>query len=195
MNAYLALDIETTGLDPDQNQILEIGAVFNNPSERVIDCEAFAMLVNPGTIVGDPFALVMNIDLLQAIADNDGAAVPTEAAIDFLMDWLVDIRQTYGVDKFHLLGKNVGGFDLQFLKKVRGWRNDFFHYRHLEVGSMYATPEGIDGQGELSENVAHAYEIEGRQHSALYDARVSLALARHKWFTDGPLKWLDGETV
>ncbi len=43
---YVALDLETTGLDPEQDRIIEIGAVRFDASGR--ELEAYQQLINPG---------------------------------------------------------------------------------------------------------------------------------------------------
>jgi oligoribonuclease (3'-5' exoribonuclease) len=183
---YIAIDIETTGLDPYGCQILEIGAVYNDPECTLMDCPTFEAIVDPskddGTIRGSAYALAMNAELLKFIAECDCWSV--YSGVDKLMEWVDSYRVGRGIAKFHLLGKNVGGFDRLFLERIGSWRERIFHYRCLEVGSMYATPEGVSGQAELLSQLERQYEIPGKEHTALHDARVSLALARNKWGID-----------
>jgi oligoribonuclease (3'-5' exoribonuclease) len=180
---YLAIDLETTGLDVDNHQILEIGAVFNCYSKPVIECDVFRRTVHySADIVGSPFALAMNAPLLRQIAEGESVNI-RNACADF-RDWL----NARGIDrdnKVTLLGKNVGSFDWQLLRRAPGFPAAYINYRMLDVGSMYATPEGISGQAELCEAVAKKHNIPGVEHTAVYDARVSLALAREKWFGEG----------
>jgi len=184
--AYIAIDIETTGTDPETCQILEIGAVIVDPELKVMSCPVFNEIVDPikddGMLHGSSYALAMNQHLLDHIATNNCLSV--DQGVDRMMDWVAHWQEVMGVDEFHPLGKNVGSFDIPFLKRVPSWRQDFFHYRCLEVGSMYATPEGIDGQAELIKQIELAYDIPGDEHTAVHDARVSLALARWKWSND-----------
>lgn len=175
MTPYLAIDIETTGLNPNTCQVLEIGAVLNDFSKPLLECETFEYTIHHDNIKGEPQALAMNHRLLEAIANGRG--VRAEYAMRGLANWLQD----RGIPKFHLLGKNVGSFDLQFLEKLPGWPDWLTHYRCLEVGTLFATVEGIAGQEKLGPMVAERLKIPGSPHEALYDARVSLALARQVW--------------
>jgi hypothetical protein len=120
----------------------------------------------------------MNARLLEEIADG-GGEWEGNAGVRF-HNWLKshlpigDLTESY----IHALGKNVGTFDLVFLSKLGNWPKWLFHYRSLDVGSMYALPDGMYAQGcELADE----FSIPGEPHEALYDALVSLALARKFW--------------
>lgn len=176
---FVALDIETTGLDDAMHQVLEIGAVYNDFTKPVRECDTFRYLVDPGeNIVGNAFALQMNVELLRQISKGEGA--PLDVALDFFADWLA----ARGIDednKATLAGKNIGSFDIQFLRDQFSWPKGCFGYRYLDVGSMWSTPHGVRGQAGLCDALAEKYQIEGAAHTAVYDAQISLALAREKW--------------
>jgi len=176
---YIAIDIETTGTDPERHQILEIAAVYNRQGVDVMDCPAFQSIVDPGEIVGEPYALNMNARTMERLARGEGDSL--NVVMDRLMDWVDDTQHRFGIARFHLIGKNGGKFDYQFLKRVPGWDEDYFSHRHLEVGSLFSTPGGIDSQSDLYAALAVDAKIEGDPHEALYDARVSLELARRFW--------------
>jgi oligoribonuclease (3'-5' exoribonuclease) len=180
-NAYLAIDLETSGLDKKNHQILEIGAVFNDPSLPLLECPTFQSLVSHENISGTPFALEMNQDLIARIADGEGD--PLEEVLESLATWVRGLTIEYKVERVHPLGKNVAGFDMPFLNEADQWDilASSFHYRCLDVGSLFATPNGISSQSALLEQVALDEEIPGEPHTALFDARVSLGLARQFW--------------
>jgi oligoribonuclease (3'-5' exoribonuclease) len=176
---YLSIDIETTGTEEERHQVLEIAAVYNRQEVDVMSCPVFHEIIDPGEIVGNPFALNMNARLIERIAKGEGKRL--DGVMEKLRVWTEDIRRNFDIDRFHLIGKNVGAFDLQFLKRVPGWCGYRFSHRHLEIGSLFSTPEGIDSQSDLFTAVAADAKIEGSPHEALYDARVSLELARRFW--------------
>jgi len=99
MPTFVALDIETTGLDPQRDAILEIGAVrFNG---RRVEHE-WSNLLNPGRPV-PPF-----ITQLTGITNDMVAqAPPIQAVIADLVDF---------VGNAPILGHNVS-FDLSFLRR------------------------------------------------------------------------------
>jgi len=179
---YVALDLETTGLNVDHHQILEIGAVFNDPSKPVIECDVFRRTTEPeGNIVGSPYALALNAPLLRQIAEGDCESLTS--ACHGLRDWLFK-HNIHQKNKATLIGKNIGSFDWQFLRRLGAFPEALFDYRMLDVGSMYSTPKGISGQADLCFSTAARHSIPGSAHTAVYDARVSLALARDKWSQD-----------
>ena len=95
---YVALDLETTGLDPQADAIIEIGAVkFDLDGVR----DTFSSLVNPDRPI--PY----RIQMLTGIAAEDLAQAPTiEAVVPELRAFLAD---------HPIVGQNVLGFDLRFL--------------------------------------------------------------------------------
>jgi oligoribonuclease (3'-5' exoribonuclease) len=175
---YIALDIETTGLDPQVHQVLEIAMVADVRQCSVRDCPVFHEIIHPNSddIIGSPEALLMNQRLLTAMVE--GKAVDMDTAMVRLDYWLDDHVPP---GRRYLLGKNVGSFDRQFMKRVPRWPDGSFSHRTLDIGSLYAKESGIPGQSELIKQVAQTYAIPGKEHEAVYDARVSLALARSAW--------------
>ncbi|MFW6194887.1 MAG: exonuclease domain-containing protein, partial [Chloroflexota bacterium] len=95
----VALDLETTGVDPRNDQILEIGAVKFRGAEEL---DRFSSLVDPGIDI-PPF-----ITELTGIRKQDVAGAPRiEAVIPGLSEWLGD---------HPMIGHNVG-FDAAFLRR------------------------------------------------------------------------------
>jgi ATP-dependent DNA helicase DinG len=94
---YVALDLETTGLNPERDQIIEVGMV-KFAGQRVLD--TFSSFVNPGQSI--PFQVTQ----LTGIQDKDVAQAPTIDAV------LPKVKQFIGDSA--ILGHNVG-FDRAFL--------------------------------------------------------------------------------
>lgn len=72
---YISIDIETTGLDPEFNQILSIGAVIEDtlnplPFEEL---PKFHAVIKRESVYGSIFALNLNRDLIQAMKDYSEA--------------------------------------------------------------------------------------------------------------------------
>lgn len=83
---YLSIDIETTGIDPERNQILSIGAVIedtNNP-KPLDDLPAFHGVIKRWDISGSMFAINLNKELIDTIvsyqtADREEVKLSIEA--------------------------------------------------------------------------------------------------------------------
>lgn len=100
MNSYISLDLETTGLNPKYEKIIEVGAV------KVIDGEIvdkFSSFINPGR------QLEQNISELTGItADNLVDAPMADLVIPALLEFCEDLP---------LLGHRIL-FDYSFVKKA-----------------------------------------------------------------------------
>lgn len=101
MPTLVALDIETTGLDPQRDSIIEIGAVRFN-GRRVED--EWQTLINPGRLI-PPFITGMTGITNQMVAH----APPMSAVLSELADFVSDLP---------IIGHNVR-FDLSFLRRHR----------------------------------------------------------------------------
>src|SRR5688572_12700985 len=66
----LCIDIETTGLDPETCQIIELGALIGDCSEGTIEAE-YSVLVKHDVYQGEAFALQMNSQIFKEIADAE----------------------------------------------------------------------------------------------------------------------------
>lgn len=105
MRDLIAVDLETTGFDPDRDRIVEIGAVrLRLGPEGVTTGERFSTLVDPGRPVGSAITRLTGIRDL----DLDGAPRIDVAIAAFL--------RFVGPDAC-FLGHNVG-FDLSFLERA-----------------------------------------------------------------------------
>ena len=97
---YVAMDLETTGLNPRLDKIIEIGAVKVRNGEVV---DTFCTYVNPGK------GIPARITELTGICDEDVKEAP------YMEEVLPDFLTFLGDD--NLLGHNII-FDYSFIKKV-----------------------------------------------------------------------------
>lgn len=98
---YVALDLETTGLDPDRDAIIEVGATRFDLKGG---CESFQTLVDPRR------AIPYRVQCLTGITDEDVAGAPLFAEV------AADLERFIGADP--VVGQNVS-FDLGFLERAR----------------------------------------------------------------------------
>ncbi len=151
---YVAVDLETTGFDPDRDAIIEIGAVkFRD--ERVLG--TFHSLVNPGRKI--PFKIVE----LTGINQQEADAAPS------LFSQLPRLARFVG--QAPVIGHNVS-FDLSFLRRhnvlqtnaaLDTWRLSQVLVPHADRYSLSTLAEELDIRLPAT-------------HRALDDARVTHAL-------------------
>ena len=147
----VALDLETTGLNPEHDAIIEIGAVKFRGDEVL---GTYETLVNPQRAIPE------FVRQLTGITQSDVDAAPPLSAI------AEDMLAFVGDDP--VVGHSVG-FDLGFLEKA-GLRRGNSSYDTLELASAFI-PQASDYS---LTGLARALGIShGRPHRALEDARLS----------------------
>lgn len=68
---YVSIDIETSGLDPEKNCVLSIGAIIEDTEKKLPyeECPKFNAVILQREIVGSPRALTMNKGLIAMIGE------------------------------------------------------------------------------------------------------------------------------
>jgi len=200
---YMSLDIETTGLNKEKSEVLQIAAVLDNggPLESL---PAFNVYIKNPTITHlEDGAFGMNINLMSSIAntkvgDNiNGVPVLTlaEAYEQLNIFFLNSYKLAYKWDKdngigknyngkyvrnLQLAGKNVAAFDVPILVSAgKRWNVEFpiksIDYRFLDAGSMFFSKFGyIAGLDDIN-------KLTGRQpvsHDGVRDAKDVIAAVR-----------------
>ena len=153
---FVAVDLETTGLDPGRDAIIEVAAITFREAD-VLD--EFTSLVNPLREI-PPF-----ITQLTSITDEMVAEAPTlDALRPALRNRLAD---------HVIVGHNVE-FDLGFLREARlGFGNR--RMDTLTLASILVPESGRYGLGALAEFL-HLPPVDGRNHRAANDAEQTIEL-------------------
>ena len=156
-DSYVCVDLETTGLNPKTDRIIEIGAVR---VERGVQTGTFETFVNPGRLL--PEAIVG----LTGIRDEQLSGAP-------------DIREVLPellafAEGEVLLGHSVL-FDYSFLKKAAVNQKKKFEKQGIDTLKIARTflPEL---ESRSLDFLCRHYEIPHKAHRALADARATCAL-------------------
>lgn len=156
---YVCLDLEMTGLNPNLDKILEIGAV-KVQNGKIID--SYEKLVNPGVHIEDRIVNITGID-------DD--MVSNKPYIEEILPEFIDFCEDYVI-----IGHNLM-FDYSFLKKNAvnmGKSFDKFGVDTLKIARMCVK----DVESKSLVNLCNYFHIEdNRHHRALNDAYVT-----HKLF-------------
>lgn len=162
------IDIETTGLEPQEDHILAVGCVLmdtEDTSQAVWDLPSFFKIFKWSRVSGNPFALWLNRDLLQIIADGkDKNLIDPEKFDSALREFLVD--NGYDPNSVIVGGKNVAGFDIPFLKNYL--ETVGFNHRTVDP-AMFFIRRGDIKPPDLKTCLARCGIIKEVAHTALQD--------------------------
>ncbi|MEG2349005.1 MAG: 3'-5' exonuclease [Hungatella sp.] len=152
INSYIAIDLETTGLDPKMDKIIEIGAL------KVVDgqvVEEYATLVNPRRKLEPQTIELTGIDNLM-LEETPGIEEVIEEIVQFC-------------EGFALLGHHII-FDYSFLKRAAV--NGGLTFEKKGMDTLLLCREFMPA--EVKKNLAVAcryYQVENQHaHRALSDA-------------------------
>ncbi len=154
---YVALDIETTGLDPERDAILEIGAI-RFKSSRIYD--TYSTLVDPGRPI--PY----KIQQLTGITPTDIDGAPPLNTV------LPELRRFVGDSP--IIGHNIG-FDLGFLRK-HGLFQENLGVDTFELASILLPHASRYSLTALLKHLDIELAPDGQAHRALDDAEATRQL-------------------
>lgn len=172
MFSFVAFDLETTGLDPSKDEIIEFGLV------KVIEgqeTEVLTSLVRPGR------SLPVRVKRLTGLQDSDFNEAPEiEDVLPQLLTFIGDLP---------MVGHNIR-FDYDFLVTASGQQLKNELYDTLELSRYLLPSAGSHRLGDLCESLAI---IIPSQHRALDDARGSanllIKLLENCYHYDAELLW------
>lgn len=152
VNSYVAVDLETTGLNPKQDKIIEIGAV------RVLDGE----IEETRTYMVDPRReLEERITGLTGIKDQDLAGAPgIETVIGPVLEFCSDLP---------LLGHQII-FDYSFLKRAAVNQGMSFEKDGIDTLKLCRRFMPEEEKKNLSLACRYFGIVHGREHRAFEDA-------------------------
>ena len=151
---YLSIDIETSGLDPENNQILSIGAIVEDTDNKLSfdEIPKFHVCILADQVIGSPFALQMNKELIEAMVHYQTAEDQDEKNDLVQMTGMIFLHKEDVVTLFYnflykngfvksdetdnftgltskmkpvtinVAGKNFGTFDKLFLERLPRWK-------------------------------------------------------------------------
>lgn len=113
----VSIDLETTGLDPETNHIIEIAAVIADTATQKIEGQWRRVIRCPDHSWSD-YAIAKNLPWYREALLSEVTSESSDV-LGQLAEWLVE----NGIEKMHVnaTGKNFGTFDLNFLKKLPGY--------------------------------------------------------------------------
>lgn len=170
MKPYFSIDLETTGDDPNDHQIIEIAAIYEDPNLQLPfeEIPKFQCFVKHDLYKGNAFALALNQRIFKALS-NSAVGYNEHEAVVKLLGFFQKYKEN---DVVKITGKNVGSFDIQFLKKVKVYNEHkfLFNYRTLELGSFFFEPKTDEWIPNSDACLKRAGIDKSTKHEALSDA-------------------------
>lgn len=190
MKPYTSIDIETTGLDLERSEILQIAMIYDDLISPIGLLPRLEIKIKYDSFnYSEPYALMMNAKLIERMSkDKEEVFVYPQIArirlVQFMNEFMKD------KEKVVFAGKNVASFDIpmirNWLKRLESTTpnegylkkfNSACHYKTIDVGSLYFDV--------FKENVSLSKinELTGRKevsHDVMDDALDVVIAIRHK---------------
>lgn len=203
---YICIDLETTGLDHKNCQIIEFAAVLRDTKNPIKPEESpsFHCYVKHDVYQGEPYALQLNQRIFQELAKDPGKAdapvyTLSETYLKFY-DFLLanGYKASKNTKRIHFVaaGKNFGNFDLNFLRKDPLWDEKFLvSSRILDPAMLWIleSDNRVPGLGKCMERAGISGVVTHHALNDVYDTILTLeAGLRRLW--DFQKELLDKDT-
>ncbi|MBE0485557.1 oligoribonuclease [Marinobacter sp.] len=163
------IDLEMTGLDPEQERIIEMATIITDSELNVVAEGPVIAVHQPDEVLAGMDEWCTNTHGASGLTQRVKASTISEAeAEQHTLDFL---RQHLAKGQSPLCGNSIGQ-DRRFLVKYMAELEDFFHYRNLDVSTIKELarrwrPDVLDGVKKKG------------SHLALDDIRDSIEELRH----------------
>ncbi len=180
---YLALDLETTGLDRQQSHVLQLAAIYDDGGP-LAELPVFNVIIKHYVITyGEAYAMDINRNLLRAAfkAEDSGLGKLVSEIYDARAEFEEFLYKVQPEGKITVAGKNVGGFDVPILNNPKNAFTDAtrrFLHRTLDPGSMFTD------EFDHIPNLDEINQLTGREpvtHDAVNDCLDVVFAVRYKW--------------
>lgn len=181
---FVSIDVETTGLDADNCDLLEVGAVIddtNAPDVPLDDLPKFHGYIVRKNYKGEPYALSMHAEIFRRIAKKEkpyNYYTPDDLLWSF-SDFLLINFPNLGKNKITVAGKNYQNLDKVFLSKMPESNYlEILHHRVIDPAMWFWNPfedNELPSSKTCLERAGFKNEV---AHTALEDAKMVVNLIR-----------------
>jgi oligoribonuclease len=195
---FISIDIETTGLDPNTDQILQFAACIGDTNMQPL--EHAKEYINIYVIPKDPIVVPLRVaamhgELFRALVKYSGElgndkqvvkindhlfAVKPEKLLCIFRAWMKKLYPNN--EKANVAGKNFSGFDMKFLERNSPDWDFMFRHRVIDPGVLYwrtgdaKVPSTETCLGRMCETYSEVKPENIKAHDALEDAQLVMWL-------------------
>jgi DNA polymerase-3 subunit epsilon len=175
----LYIDLETTGLSPNENAIIEISGILE-VDEKPLESFSIYMRPDENQVINPEALKAIGIDLntIEKYSSQEDGYI---RFIKFLEKYVNPYDKT---DKLFLVGYNIHGFDIPFLRAFFERNNNkyfgsYFYHPSIDVmllASYFSMKQRDNLPNFKLPTIAKSLGItvdDARLHSALYDVTVT----------------------
>lgn len=159
----LWLDLETTGLDPYKNGIIEVGCIFTDPDfEEIATFQRICRPPEKRSIWGS---------VAKKMHEKSGLFSEVEVTVNLIDELerdLIRFATKYQKDKIIIAGNSIH-FDRRFIIEQMPTFNEILHHRMIDVSGMREAMRFFGGVKDLGTNPTHR---------TLEDCRESIRLGK-----------------
>lgn len=190
---YIVIDIETTGTDPNKNQILELGAIFEDTNTKlpIEEIPKFKCIIEHQNYIGSAYAINMNQRIFKIISDYKSIKnhieqanfrtlhnilTPHFAVMKFA-EWVQSVyfqnndNNLKFTDNINIAGKNYGVFDKLFLDNLEYWKQTInCERRFIDPAILFTDWKNDSRLPSLDQCLERANIKRQVTHNALEDA-------------------------
>ena len=170
MSLPMFLDVETGGLDPEENALLSVGFVITDENYNAIfEDEVYTK----------DYHKKIDREALEKNGINVDVAFSEGLTSDELFEYFKRLKQRFNVDKFILFGWNIQ-FDVAFLRRFLGFDrfNEVFDYMPIDVASVYFYYAREMTSLQKAVTLLSPEWKNANFHNALVDAKATLEVWR-----------------
>jgi oligoribonuclease len=174
------VDVEATGLDEDEDAMLELGIQIRNKDLGLIAEKSWLIhpdgwkfkLQNAKPIVID---MHLKSGLTGELFDtDDGFAIDYQQAEVEALRWLFEQLPGIEPGEYPMVGSNVANYDRKFLHRRMPGLESWFHYRNMDVSSIRVAMEFFDAELAKAYNDDPRFQKDNAVHRVLADCNATV---------------------
>lgn len=160
---YFSIDLETTGIDWNEDSIVEFGAILEDTNQQFSfeEIPKFNVLIKHPKYIGTPYALSLHSEIFKELAKPPGESL--EKIISYkdlgteFRSWALQQNKQFNFlntselmvnskISINVAGKNFGTFDMRFLENLENFNDCVAFNKRIIDPSILYFDESLDSE-------------------------------------------------